>query len=213
MRKLQILLKIYDEGFDSILKSKMTLCYDRAVGDAYIKMIDEREEGFWRHLASVQDLHITPEILAIGAIPSKYNPDEWFPEHQRFRCVTTKLYPLTLRQWLSTHPNDTTYFDQLPELVQKLHNQGILHGDLGTQNIVINPETQDLRLIDFDCAEWIDPSLHKKVNSDANRWGETYYFHWMETFQSVEEMLYFEKYFAYIEDSKSSCLLRGLKIQ
>jgi serine/threonine protein kinase len=180
----------------------MTLCYDRAVGDAYIKMVEPREEAFWTKLFGVQDLNITPEILAIGAIPPEYNPDEWFPDHQKFRCVTTKLYPLTLRQWLSTHPNDTTYFDKLPELVQKLHDQGILQGDLGTQNIVINPDTGDIRLIDFDCAEWIDQDLQKQANPDANLWGETYYFHWEELFKSYDEMLYFEKYFAYIEDHK-----------
>jgi len=34
--------------------------------------------------------------------------------------------------------------------VAELHKIGIIHGDLSSENVMINPKTFDVKLIDFD---------------------------------------------------------------
>jgi len=37
--------------------------------------------------------------------------------------------------------------------VAELHNMGIVHGDLSSENFMINRGTKDVKLIDFDIAK------------------------------------------------------------
>ena len=43
-------------------------------------------------------------------------------------------------------------FRQIVECVQKLHKGGVVHRDIKDENILINPETLEIKLIDFGCA-------------------------------------------------------------
>ena len=42
---------------------------------------------------------------------------------------------------------------RIENLINKLHDNGIFHGDLHVNNIVIDPETKEVRLIDLECRE------------------------------------------------------------
>lgn len=69
-------------------------------------------------------------------------------------------YPLTLAAYIEQ--NDITSVEQLgwiaaaiDDKIAALHNLGIVHMDLHTQNIVIDPESGDIRLIDLGMSRWI----------------------------------------------------------
>lgn len=163
----------------------ITFCYDRQVDDVYVKKINDHEKQFWMIL---QETDIVPPVIALGDLPEQYNLDNWFPQG----CyVVTKMYPLTLAEWMRIHPEDKTYYQKLPGLVQRLHDQGILHGDLLDNNIVVNDAMQDVRLIDFDGSEWIQNVTLEDLKEDN--------FYWGKTFQTLDEMLHYEKFEIYKE--------------
>jgi tRNA A-37 threonylcarbamoyl transferase component Bud32 len=72
----------------------------------------------------------------------------------------TKTYPMTLAAYIERKSIKSV--EQLGELATKidekiaaLHDLGLVHLDLHTQNIVVDPETGDARLIDLGMARWI----------------------------------------------------------
>ena len=49
---------------------------------------------------------------------------------------------------------------QILPVLQKLHQNGILHCDVCPRNLLVDRKNREFRLIDFDCARWIiEPSL------------------------------------------------------
>jgi len=68
--------------------------------------------------------------------------------------LISELYPLTLYQYLH-QTKDRKIFKKIKKLIIKLHEIGISHGDLSQYNIVINPSTKDIRIIDFGGSEYI----------------------------------------------------------
>lgn len=57
-----------------------------------------------------------------------------------------------------------------------MHNQGIIHGDIHSKNILINPETNLVNIIDFDNCAYkgfnIDKDLcNKKTKKYINKYG------------------------------------------
>lgn len=71
--------------------------------------------------------------------------------------------------------------DQIAELTSRLHDLDILHGDLHTRNIVINPKTSVVRLIDFGESKLIS-SLAEDDIDYCNRF-------WDTSFTTVEEVV------------------------
>ena len=75
--------------------------------------------------------------------------------------LRVKRYPLTLAAYIEA--NDIASIadlgwiaDAIDDKIAALHALGIVHMDLHTQNIVIDPEARDVRLIDLGMARWID---------------------------------------------------------
>ena len=72
--------------------------------------------------------------------------------------------------------NDKLGFDienQISSMIDKIHSLGILHGDLHAKNIVINPQTKDVRIIDFDdkyckSIEYIKKKIAEFWDNDAS---------------------------------------------
>lgn len=57
---------------------------------------------------------------------------------------------------------------QLVEISLNLLHNGILHGDLKSENILINPQTKRIKIIDFGSAQIIDSSLPNTSNLNQN---------------------------------------------
>lgn len=143
------------------------------------KLIHDRELQFWKVLEKTS---LVPLVISIT--PSCYGKE--------YHLLITKRYPFTLGEWMQKHPQDQTYLQALPKLMHKLHKRGIIHGDLHLDNIVINPETQDMRLIDFDGSGWISELGQESLSKNEFCWGHT--------FSSRESMLNYEKNAIYYED-------------
>ncbi len=78
------------------------------------------------------------------------------------------------------------YDKEIALQIQKLHNMGILHDDLHGNNIVINPENGDVKIIDFGNSyffEEIDDDVINELNSFLER---------EEPFNNLEDVLLFE---------------------
>jgi tRNA A-37 threonylcarbamoyl transferase component Bud32 len=76
------------------------------------------------------------------------------------KSLTDERYETTLEDYIVD--NNITKLEQLgiiPTLIYKLidriHKLGIVHGDLHTNNIVINTKNNDVRLIDFSESKWV----------------------------------------------------------
>jgi tRNA A-37 threonylcarbamoyl transferase component Bud32 len=76
-----------------------------------------------------------------------------------------RRYPMTLAAYIET--NDITTVEQLGDIaadidnkIGQLHELGIVHMDLHTQNIVFDPATGDVRLIDLGMSRFIN-DLHE----------------------------------------------------
>jgi serine/threonine protein kinase len=66
-----------------------------------------------------------------------------------------------------TESESRNYFRQLVEIVNHCHQNGIVHRDLKLENIVIDPETHKLTIIDWNFASSWDPNrlLHLSCGS------------------------------------------------
>jgi len=54
--------------------------------------------------------------------------------------------------------------NKILDLIDQLHSLDIFHGDLHTSNIVFNPETDDVRLIDFGESRRISQMSKKDIS-------------------------------------------------
>jgi hypothetical protein len=76
--------------------------------------------------------------------------------------ITMKKYPFALGQYIDSLNEDDVYGRDVKEsdilvlshkiydMIDRLHEHGILHGDLHAENIVLDPETNDIKIIDFE---------------------------------------------------------------
>lgn len=104
-------------------------------------------------------------------------------------CIYSILYPTTLADYVegANPPSSeqlTLIHNKIDQLVYKLHSAGVLHGDLHGHNVVLNPDTLDVRLIDLEHAQliadlWDDPTSHLEFFNDF----------WDSNYTNVPEML------------------------
>lgn len=97
----------------------------------------------------------------------------WKRENEKYTIISEK-YTKTLidvKVWYS-------YQTKAVNLLKKLHSLGIVHCDITEDNIVVNPTTGDVRLIDFGLSEWED---HFVDNKDCR--------YPYDTAQTVKELL------------------------
>ena len=81
---------------------------------------------------------------------------------------------------LIDEPSWSKYQMKIVNLVQQLHAIGILHADISEENIVLNPITQEVRLIDFGMSRWIEDIQTHELNE---------YYSYREELNSTAELL------------------------
>lgn len=87
--------------------------------------------------------------------------------------IIMKKYPTTIGDYLDEYgefPDMAEY--KIHGLLCKLHIMGILHGDAHPFNFVYDPETQDIRLIDFG-KSYLFTELNSDVFEDISSFWET----------------------------------------
>jgi len=96
------------------------------------------------------------ESRALGHLshPNILKPANIF-QHERYGFIQMEYIPTTLKTFVTNNALDEskarTIFKQICEAVDACHKQGIAHMDLKPDNILINPDTLEVKLIDFGC--------------------------------------------------------------
>jgi|ERR1019366_1688827 serine/threonine protein kinase len=99
---------------------------------AHSKLVSQREYNLYK---LAHDLGITPEILSIEEVDDEI-------------LLSTALYPYTLALLYKLGRDTHAIELDVMYLLSRLHNKGIIHGDVHGANIVISLEG-NVRLIDF----------------------------------------------------------------
>lgn len=114
---------------------------------------------------------IAPEIVAVDR-----------------RSVFLKKYPMTLLQYCDLQPGNVKHFESLvDQLYDRLHALGILHVDAHGNNIVVDPETRDIRLIDFEHSMFVKDVTQEELDR-LNEFLEP-----EQPFRDVADVMEFEK--------------------
>lgn len=113
----------------------------------FTKIVREPELQKYRVAA---ELGIAPQILSVHPLPG----DDRGPQFQ----LQTVRMPIVLAQVIVAQNHDLTQriLWQAKELVQILHQNNILHGDLSEENIVYDPNMNRTYIIDYGMSRWID---------------------------------------------------------
>ena len=97
-------------------------------------------------------------------------PIAWFEKRSSFVLVMEKVQnAIDLWEFSNTFgaiPENAAVaiFSQIFKCAEKLHDGGIVHRDFKDENILINPETLEIKVIDFGCAEKIKENVLKTAS-------------------------------------------------
>jgi len=88
------------------------------------------------------------------------------PKLISWKCVDDE-YTINLEKYPKTLSDVTgwsNYKKKAVELLNKLHSLEIVHCDIYEHNIVVNPDTNDVKLIDFGLSEWYNDIKGENIN-------------------------------------------------
>ena len=102
----------------------------------FVKTVEKRELDF---LLKLEGLEITPKLLKYEINNTEENSYDVYIEE----------YPWTLSQYADIPEIFNKYHEKIKDLITKLHDLNIYHGDLTFDNIVIDIDNDKVRLIDF----------------------------------------------------------------
>lgn len=98
-----------------------------------------------------QEYYLTHQLQLPNVIKA-YRLENW---QRTLVMVIEDIGGISLRQWLREHPQGLSIGKFLPLAVKiaaglgQLHSQNIIHKDINSANIVFNPETEILKIIDL----------------------------------------------------------------
>nr|XP_002126872.1 probable myosin light chain kinase DDB_G0279831 [Ciona intestinalis] len=93
---------------------------------------------------------------------------EWHETTEAFLLVMVRPHPaVDLYDYVSKHkrvkePLARHIIRQLINCLQHCLKHGVLHRDIKLENILINPESMDITLIDFGCGDYVRSGLYKE---------------------------------------------------
>ena len=97
-----------------------------------------------------QEYYITCQFEASGIIKA-YSLEEW---QRSYAIVLEDFGGISLKQWLKEAQNPSlsellSIAISITESLGQIHTQKIIHKDINPANIVFNPDTKELKIIDF----------------------------------------------------------------
>lgn len=106
-------------------------------------------EIWYSKITNLHEVLIIHELKNTGVVP-----DFSIERTSDGIILKTEKYPLNLLQYLRTvaSQKQESIKNSLCRAIGIMHSKGIIHGDLHLENVVINPDTQDVKIIDFDCS-------------------------------------------------------------
>lgn len=98
---------------------------------------------------------IENEITCLKTLYSKqhilYYIDDF--KYQNYYVIVTEFLEGYISLYEFIENSNKNFFDkikkQIIKTIKSIHNQGYIHGDIGAFNILIHPETLNIKLIDF----------------------------------------------------------------
>ncbi|NES03778.1 MAG: AAA family ATPase [Okeania sp. SIO2F4] len=100
-----------------------------------------------------QEYYLTCQLESPGIIKA-YSLEEW---QRSYAIVLEDFGGISLKRWLKEHQVLSTLeflllAIQITEIIGKIHAQNVIHKDINPDNIVFNPKTKELKIIDFGIA-------------------------------------------------------------
>ncbi|NET56941.1 MAG: AAA family ATPase [Symploca sp. SIO2E6] len=97
-----------------------------------------------------QEYHLTYQLVSPGIIKA-YSLEEW---QRSYAIVLEDFGGISLKQWLKQHQQVSLeefllLAIAITDSLGQIHAENIIHKDLNPDNIVFNPETQEVKIIDF----------------------------------------------------------------
>ncbi|PCJ18701.1 MAG: hypothetical protein COB02_09705 [Candidatus Cloacimonadota bacterium] len=160
-----IIEKQIGEGFSSVVKlATDTQARGRKVA---IKMIDLNDDSI--------DGKLLKESLRLVKLKHKGLPiffGEWQSDDKSKHYIVTEYSGITLGSYCKNLKNDKNFnstqlnaiFLQILDVFEYIHNQDLIHLDLKPDNILIDPESLDITVIDFGLARKV---VEKKDISES----------------------------------------------
>jgi len=100
-----------------------------------------------------QEYYLTCQLEYPGIIKA-YSLEEW---QRSYAIVLEDFGGISLKQWLKEHkilyPSEFLVLAiAITEIIGQIHTQNVIHKDINPDNIVFNPKTKELKIIDFGIA-------------------------------------------------------------
>lgn len=146
-----------ETGRDVVIKEARPLTNRHAVEDVFLDAVEllERE---WAILEALAPLDCVPDPLDLF--------DDWehrFLVEERFEGTTMWSYWAASENILAPYvrlegrveawvPKFRDLASSLLDALEAVHEEGVLVGDLSPQNVLVDPDTRDVKLIDFETA-------------------------------------------------------------
>jgi TP53 regulating kinase and related kinases len=90
-----------------------------------------------------REIKVIKKLIDLGT-----NVPKLYPTKDKFEIIMDFIDGKRLRDVLLENPNEKKYFNLVGEWLAKMHENGIMHGDLTTSNLMVD-KNKDLFLIDF----------------------------------------------------------------
>lgn len=108
---------------------------------SFVKDVSRREMEFSLMMAA---LGIAPAVIKVVRLPN-----------MRYR-LTIEKYPIDLDDYQEEGGKIEDVEEQVDAYIDMIHNLGLIHGDLHHKNVVLDPKTKDVKLIDFATMQYFD---------------------------------------------------------
>ena len=102
-------------------------------------------------------------------------PIEWFEDKTSYLIVMERpvgwidLFEFVNKFGAQCESNARLIFHQLVVCVEKLHRGGVCHSDIKDENVMVNPRTLQIKLIDFGCARRVE-NLYARCRGTPHYW-------------------------------------------
>jgi tRNA A-37 threonylcarbamoyl transferase component Bud32 len=97
-------------------------------------------------------LDIGPQIFSVRPVP----PNRYILEMQK--------YPMTLEDYKDKGGQVRDFAEAIDALIDQMHDLGLIHGDLHSNNIVLNPDSREVRLIDFERTQYLNEVDFRQIS-------------------------------------------------
>lgn len=147
--------EILSQGAEAILVKKGDRVFKERVKKSYrLTELDDK----LRASRTKREAKVFQKLVDLGIrVP------ELFPSRDKYILEMEFLSGMRLRDRLLSHPEQGNVLIQIGKWIAKMHDEGIIHGDLTTSNIMITPQ-DELILIDFGLSFFSEKPEDKAVD-------------------------------------------------